>query len=402
MRIDPPQGRRIRTWAALLALPLLPTATSCRLGDQETATLRSTLTMQETLASTNEGGYERAVSPRKFSFPADHGPHPEYRSEWWYFTGNLQTDLGRNFGFQLVFFRTAMAPSLEKRASAWATRQVYMAHFAVTDVGNRRFYAFERFERGALGLAGARAAPFNVWLDGWSAQADPGSVFPWRLRASAEATAIALTIEPLKPVVLRGDEGLSRKGENPGNASYYYSLTRLRTTGTIRIGDQRFPVEGLSWFDREWSSSALEDGQVGWDWFALQLSDGSELSFYQLRRRDGTTDPHSSGTLVTADGAAIPLTHDQVLVDVTGSWRSPRDGRSYPHGWRLRIPSAGLDLMVSPYLDDQELAHAFRYWEGAVKVTGMRGPLDGTPISGDGYVELTGYADSPRQLLSLR
>lgn len=349
---------------------------------------RERLSVAKLLSGGDTTGYARAHDPRAFSFPADHGPHPEYRQEWWYFTGNLATRQGRRFGFQLTFFRIALTPAPIARNSAWATNQAYMAHFTVSDIAAGRFHAFERFSRAALGLADASTQPLRVWLEDWSAEGTSKEGLPLRLRAAQDAVAIDLTLGSLKPPVLQGEQGLSRKGPVPGNASYYYSLTRMPTRGLIRIGPESFEVEGLSWMDREWSTSALGEDQVGWDWFSLQLSDGREVMFYQLRRRDGSADPFSSGTLVRADGTSRILGPDDVELHVLTHLRSPGTGTRYPSRWAFRIPDEGLELEVAPYLAEQELDLSVRYWEGAVQA---RGSARGRPVTGSGYMELTGY-----------
>lgn len=360
--------------------------------EREAPGLEAGVSLAEALGGSPEG-FARALAPRPFAFPRDHGPHPGFRTEWWYWTGHLHAagDRGRprRFGFQLTFFRTALAPAPRARASAWGTHEVYLAHFALADAEGGRFHAAERWGRPALDLAGATAEPFRVWLGDWSAEGTGPGAFPARLRASDGEAGIDLVLEAAKPAVLHGDRGLSRKGAEPGNASYYYSLTRLPASGVVRVAGRAFPVHGLAWMDREWSTSALGPDQVGWDWFALQLEDGRDLMLYRLRRRDGTTDPASQGTLVLADGAARPLDARAVLVDVLGHWTSPRSGARYPARWRLRIPAAALELTVAPLLADQELDLAVRYWEGAVVVDGQ---AEGRPVRGAGYVELVGYA----------
>jgi predicted secreted hydrolase len=343
------------------------------------------------LGGEDPGGFARATAPREFRFPADHGPHPEFRHEWWYFTGNLRAPGGRRFGYQLTFFRFALSPRPSDRRSRWATTQAYMAHFAVTDVQANRFHHFERTGRGALGLAGATARPFRVWLDDWSAEGSEPSTLPVRLRASEGGASVDLVLDTARAIVPQGERGLSRKGAAPGNASHYYSVTRLFTRGTVRVDGVSFPVEGNSWLDREWGTSSLEKGQVGWDWFALQLSDGRDLMFYRLRREDGGTDPFSAGTLVLPDGAVRPLSGDDVRIETLGYWKSPESGSQYPSHWRMALPSEGLELEVVPRLADQELRTAVRYWEGAV---GVRGTSRGEPVEGDGYVELTGYGET--------
>ncbi len=346
------------------------------------------LSVSETLGADPDAGYARALAPRPFVFPADHGPHPEFKTEWWYYTGNLAAADGRRFGYQLTFFRIALAPDMPPRASRWASRQLSMAHFALSDPAGQRFHSAERFARNALGLAGAQAAPFRVWLEDWQA-AGPEQTFPMRLQAADGAVAIDLLLEAGKPLVLQGEQGLSRKSAAPGNASYYYSFTRLPTQGRLRLGGKEFQVSGHSWLDREWSTSALAPDQAGWDWFALQLDDGHELMYYQLRRKDGTADPASAGVWVLPDGSSRPLARQDLQLDPTATWASPRGGR-YPSAWRLRLPDEQLDLRIEPLLADQELAVTIRYWEGAVRVTGERA---GKPVSGYGYVELTGYAE---------
>jgi predicted secreted hydrolase len=347
-------------------------------------------------------GYARALAPRPFAFPADHGPHPEFRTEWWYYTGNLFTAGGRHVGYQLTFFRIALTPApVAPASSAWRARDVYMAHFAVTDTAGGRFHPQTRFARGALGLAGAQAAPFHVWIEDWSAEAaDDGAAAtpPMRLRAASDAVAIDLVLESPRPAVLQGDRGLSRKGPEPGNASYYYSLTRMPTRGRVRIGGAELAVGGLSWMDREWSTSALGEA-VGWDWFALHLADGRDLMFYRLRRADGSADELSAGSVVEAGGTVRPLARDDVRIDVLDWWASPRGGARYPGRWRLRAPAHHLDVEITPVLADQEHREPVRYWEGAVRVRAWpAGPAAAAAApaadpAGQGYVELVGYAD---------
>ncbi|HET6367376.1 MAG TPA: carotenoid 1,2-hydratase, partial [Pseudomonadales bacterium] len=262
----------------------------------------ATLSVAEALSGGRLEGFARAEVPRAFVFPRDHGPHPEFRAEWWYWTGNLRSAGGRHLGFQLTFFRRALTPDAPARGSDWGASQAYLAHLAVTDARGGRFYFGTRTSRGALGLAGAQAEPFRVFVEDWQARSDGTSIFPLHLRAEDEDVALDLHLESAKPPVLQGERGLSRKGPEPGNASYYYSLTRMPVRGTIRLRTERFEVEGLAWMDREWSTAALGKDLAGWDWFALQLEDGRELMYYRLRRRDGTADPFSAGVVVDARG----------------------------------------------------------------------------------------------------
>ena len=329
-------------------------------------------------------GFKRAVEPRSFRFPKDHGAHSGFRNEWWYFTGNLHTEQGRHFGFQLVFFRTALAPGEVKGESPWRTHHLWMAHFALTDTEAEQFHAFERFNREAIGLAGVEAEPFAVWLDEWSIR-ERGD--HWLLVAAEAGVSLTLKLEPQHPPLLQGDAGLSQKSAKSGNASYYYSIPRLRAEGEILLNGQHHRVSGLSWLDREWGTSALSEEQVGWDWFSLQLDDGSDLMFYRLRHKDGSINPYSAGSWSQPDGTLIKLTTDDVQLDILEQWTSPEGGR-YPLHWRLQIPAHGLDLQITPVIDNQELDLLIRYWEGAMDVAGTRNKK---PIQGVGYLELTGY-----------
>jgi len=349
------------------------------------------LSLLETLAGADTAGYERALEPRAFEFPVDHGPHEGFRTEWWYVTGNLTADDGRDFGFQLTIFRNALSPEAPASTSTWATNQAYMAHFTVTDVAADRFRAFERFARGAGGLAGATADPLRVWLEDWSLEGTTAETFPLRLRAADGDVALDLALEAGKSAVTHGNAGLSQKGPEPGNASFYYSHTRMPAAGALVVEDDTLAVSGLAWLDREWSTSALSEGQVGWDWVALQLDDGWDLMLYRLRRAGGGADAWSAGTLVDPAGVATPLAWDEdVSLESNSTWSSWIDGATYPSGWTVQLPRRGWRLTVEPRIRDQELDLAFRYWEGAVSVRGVG--EGGASVGGRGYVELTGYA----------
>ncbi|MGQ9875849.1 MAG: lipocalin-like domain-containing protein [Chloroflexus sp.] len=348
-------------------------------------TVQATIGAIEAVNADNIEGFERVIEPRPFVFPADHGPHPTFQTEWWYYTGNLTADNGRRFGFQLTFFRRALSPYPPARESAWATNDVYMAHFAISDIDGRRFYAFERFSRSALGLAGASGDPFRVFLNDWSVEGSGPQGMTMRLRAAQDEVALDLVAVNSRPPVLQGNAGVSQKGSQVGNASAYYSLTRMISNGTIQIGSATYTVSGLTWMDREWGTSALEKGMTGWDWFALQLESGHDLMYYQLREADGKPSPFVGGSLLLPDDTVIILGPGDVELEVTATWQSPKSGAIYPAGWRLRISRYGIDLVITPALQDQELPTAVVYWEGAVDVEGS--------MRGRGYVELTGYAD---------
>ncbi|UEX78534.1 lipocalin-like domain-containing protein [Spiribacter halobius] len=331
-------------------------------------------------------GFARVTGPAPLVFPRDHAAHPDHRSEWWYFTGNLRGADGGDYGFQLTLFRFALAPSAPPRESAWATRQAWMGHFAITDIARGRHVAVERYQRGALGLAGAEIRPIRVWLDDWQLQAEgPERLFPLTLEARDAPAGLDLRLRLTrdKPRVLQGEAGYSRKGEDPGNASRYYSYTRLAAEGSLRIAGREAEVRGSAWLDREWSTSALDEGQAGWDWFALQLADGRDLMVYRLRRDDGATDPRSAGVLVGPEGAVRHLDADDFRVLPRRYWQSPDTGARYPVDWRVVVPAADLSLDVTARLDAQEMPTSVRYWEGAVAVTGS--------AEGVGYLEMTGY-----------
>jgi predicted secreted hydrolase len=333
------------------------------------------------LGGVPDAGFKRAITPRTFSFPADHGAHPGFRTEWWYLTGNLQADNGDHYGFQLTLFRNALAPTSPAEGSTWRTNEVYMGHFALTDVANKEFHAFERFARPVAGQAGARNWPLRAWLGNWIIRADERG---WHASAAANGVRIDLALTPQTAPVLQGDGGLSQKSAEPGNASYYYSLPNLVATGRLDAGRGEVAVTGSAWLDREWSTSSLAPDQAGWDWFALQLADGRQLMYYRLRRIDGSIAPFSSGTLIAADGSSQRIRAEQVRLEELADWLSP-SGIRYPARWRLQVPDYDIDLSITPLLANQELPLSVYYWEGAVAVE-QRGAA-----AGFGYVELAGY-----------
>lgn len=332
-------------------------------------------------------GFARVIEPRPFVFPKDHAAHPEFRNEWWYVTGNLQTTTGRRFGYQVTLFRIALSPQKPANPSNWSTNQVWMAHIALTDVEGNQHLHDQRFARGAAGLAGQIEQPFKVWLEDWQIIGQGQGDFPWALQVANADFSLKLNLQPEKPVVLQGNRGLSQKSSEAGNASYYYSFTRLATTGSIHYQQQDFQVTGDSWLDREWSTSALGADQAGWDWFSLQLDAGQELMFYQLRKRSGEPDLlHSQGKWIVADGSTQNLGLKDVQLKPMKYWQSPK-GAKYPIVWELDYPAIQAQWRIEALVEDQLMATSVIYWEGAVQVVDR---VSGK-VLGRGYLELSGY-----------
>jgi predicted secreted hydrolase len=337
-----------------------------------------------------EEPFQKARPGRVWQFPADHGAHPDYRTEWWYWVGQLQSEEGESFGYQLTFFRAALRRPDPQARSAWSLNSIYFAHLAVSDPGRGQFHFREKTGRGALGLSGAEAGHLKVWIDDWQAE-QGGDTF--RLKARDDNLGLDLSLTPLKPPAWHGEQGFSRKAAGFEAASFYYSMPRLETKGELTLGGRNLKVTGASWMDHEFFTSSMAPGLVGWDWFALQLDDGREVMLYLLRRQDGTLDPASSGTLVAADGKTRHLRLADFQVKATGTWRSPHTQAVYPAGWQVVIPGEGLDLTLTPTLADQEVRAGapakVSYWEGQVQIQGRR---EGGHVTGRGYVELTGFA----------
>jgi predicted secreted hydrolase len=343
-------------------------------------------------------GFARATQPGAIRFPDDLGAHEEYQTEWWYYTGNLETVDGRLFGFQFTIFRRALMPPrgaltppdpLREADSQWRSEQVYLAHFALSDIGAEQFYHDERFSRGGAGLAGATAVPYRVWLEDWFVEEiAPGQT---RLFARADEFALDLTLTETMEPILHGDRGLSQKGPEPGNASYYYSIIRQQAVGQATTRQGTFEVTGLAWKDHEYSTSALSAGAIGWDWFSLQLDDGSGLMLFEIRRADGSLESFSAGSYIFPDGTVQHLSLGDWQLEVLSTWTSPQTGAAYPNNWRLTIPALNLELTGQPLMANQELTVSTTYWEGAVSFSGT---LGGQPITARGYVEMTGYAET--------
>ena len=366
--------QRVRWGRALLLLPIL------------TALLHPRQIEAEAPA------YQPAVPPYTFQFPRDHAAHPAYQTEWWYYTGHLNSG-SRHFGYELTFFQVGIDPARKRSKSAWALHTLYFAHFTLTDESGQRFQFSENITRPALGMAGAATDRYRVWVHDWSAALASDSK-THQLRAAMPEGSISLDMVPRKPPVVHGLDGVSQKSAGRGHASHYYSLTRLETRGTLTLNGERLPVTGLSWMDHEFGSNQLGADQAGWDWFSLQLDDHRELMLYVLRRKDGRSEPLSSGTLVEADGTWKHLPLSAYRIEKRSTWKSPNSGAVYPSGWTVEVPGEGLRLQLEPTVKDQELVTrgtGVTYWEGSVRVTGTSA---GKPVRGVGYVELTGYRGS--------
>ena len=378
-----PAGTTRRVWCAMTAAALL---FGCTEGQRDAArSLRSVLGSADGTAV----GFARADRIRDFAFPADHGPHPAYRSEWWYVTAVVSTSgtaaqpAAREFGVQFTLFRQGF----ESRAGetpvangpeAWRTGQGYMAHVALSDIGARRHLAAERFSRGHPALAGARVHPFRVYLDDWQLASTGDGFSPLRLTVATADFSVDLLLTAERTAILQGDGGLSRKG--PDNASYYYSVPRIVARGEVGVGGASHAVSGLAWMDREWSTSVLGDAYLGWDWFALHLDDGRDLMLYQLRRIDGQTDAYNAGSLGDGKVSRMLTARDFSLTPIEhwGGW---------PVAWELAIRGADpQQYIIRAAMNNQVMDTAVRYWEGVVQVEDGNGRRRGT-----GYMELTGY-----------
>ena len=334
--------------------------------------------------------YRQAEPGYRYSFPRDHFEHPEFRTEWWYYTGNVRDAAGKRFGFELVFFRLGERHDPVLNTSAWRVDDLYLAHLALTDIDGKRFYNHRRLNRAGPGIAGASFQEQRVWNGNWSAS--------WQgqkqvLEATADEFHFRVEAMPAKPPVINGVDGVSQKGSADGQASYYVSFTRLMVTGELAIGTKRHTVTGTAWMDHEWFTNQLDKEQVGWDWFSVQLNNDTELMLFQLRRRGGAIDPHSSGTYVDRAGTAAHLTHSEFSLTPISYWHSDRTGANYPIHWKINVPRLGIELNISTAVESQELASEEKsgttYWEGSVSYSGS--------ATGAGYLEMTGY-DRPVQM----
>jgi len=324
--------------------------------------------------------WREAVQGHRFSFPRDHFDHPDFKTEWWYYTGNLQDSSGARFGFELVFFRQGQARNAQENSSAWRIDDMYLAHAALTDINGKRFLYHERLNRAGPGVAGIRFEERRVWNGNWSMQ---WSGEDQKLSAITPDFRFALQLHPVKPPVINGVDGVSQKAEGLGKASYYVSFPRLSASGTVTTSGSTYTVNGTTWMDHEWFAHQLTSGQMGWDWFSIQLENNTELMLFQLRRKDGSIDPYSSGTYVDASGKPHHLTASEFRLTALEKWQL------YPIHWRIEVPGLKISLDCRAALENQELKAqkgGTTYWEGAVTYSGT--------AKGVGYLEMTGYGKS--------
>jgi predicted secreted hydrolase len=339
--------------------------------------------------------YRTALPGYRYEFPRDHFNHPDFQTEWWYYTGNLKSAEGRRFGFELTFFRQAVS-RYPARVGSWDVKDLYAAHLALSDLDGGKFFHSERTNRSGPGIADASESLERIWNGNWQVQWHGSDQ---ELNAIDPRFQLHMTFHPEKPPVIHGENGISQKAEGPGHASHYISLTRLATTGAIVLGGKKFEVRGASWMDHEFFSHQLEADQVGWDWLSLQLDDHTEVMLFHIRRKDGSIDPHSAGTYVDANGKTTHLRANDFTLEPAGDrWTSPMTGASYPIHWKMEVPKLAIKLDAKTPLASQELTGntklAPNYWEGAIILFGQR---NAQLLSGAGYLEMTGY-DRPVQL----
>lgn len=339
--------------------------------------------------------YRTAVSGYHFEFPRDYFNHPDFQTEWWYYTGNLKSTSGHRYGFELTFFRQAISRD-PAQSETWDLKDLYLAHLALSDLDGQHFYHAEESTARGRGIAGVSELDDRIWNGNWQIQWQGSDQ---KLQAIDPRFQFHLSLHPEKPPVIHGENGVSQKSEGAGHASYYFSLTRLAASGNLEVNGESLEVTGLAWMDHEFFTHQLESNQVGWDWLSLQLEDKTELMLFRIRRKDGSLDPFSAGTYVDARGKSTHLrANDFILQPLTETWTSPTTHAVYPLAWKIAIPKLGIELEARTPLADQELAgnasFVPAYWEGAITQAGHREKL---PLSGVGYLEMTGY-DRPVRL----
>ena len=327
--------------------------------------------------------YKVALPGYHYQFPRDHFNHPDYRTEWWYYTGNVTDHGGHRYGFELVFFREGQDREPSANASAWRVDDLYLAHLALTDIDAGRFRYTERLNRAGPGIAGVSFEEGRIWNGNWQVRWDKATDSQ-SLTAIAEGIEFSLRLAPVKPAVIHGENGVSQNAAGTGRASYYISFPRMAVEGRLNGAE----VSGTAWMDHEWFTDPLDESQTGWDWFSVQLENGEDLMLFDLRRQDGAIDPHSSGTFIARDGRATHLKRTDFNLEPLEYWTSPKTRARYPVKWRISVPGMGVTLACAAAVKNQELISedgvGLTYWEGAVSYSGS--------ARGVGYLEMTGYS----------
>lgn len=339
-----------------------------------------------------------AQSSYEYSFPKDHFAHSGYQTEWWYYTGHLKTSGGEEYGYELTFFKVAWPKTTSPAFKGWTAKPIYLAHFAISDKKRNTFYYDEKLNRPIGKIAGASITQYHVWNEDWSVVLKGDD---HHLTAQSGLYKINLKLTPKKQPVIHGLKGISLKGDEKGNYSYYYSMTRLETEGEIIISGNSFQCKGLSWMDHEWMSSKafyLGKESPRWDWFSLQLNNNMEIMFYTLRDKNSRVKSASSGTIIFSNQRKQHILLSDIQIEPLDYWDSPTSKGIYPIKWRMLIPKEDINLLITPFFKNQELntkkSTGVIYWEGAVSVSGT---IKGRLVSGQGYVEMTGYAKSIKQ-----
>ncbi len=349
--------------------------------------------------------WQLALPGYEYQFPRDHFSHPDYETEWWYYTGNLRAADGHRFGFELTFFRQAL--NLPKRTLAfadatWRPDQIYLAHLALSDIDSGVFFYTERLNRAGPGLAGVDAREERYWNGNWQVRWLAGRKGEQELKAVCRRFTLELDLTPEKPLVIHGENGVNQKGPEPGRASHYISFTRLHARGKLQLNGNSLSLDGLAWMDHEFFTEQLDSTEAGWDWFSIQLDNNEELMIYRLSKKSGGADAYSSGTYVDSRREAHFLSGSEFSLSPGGFWESPHSRARYPLAWQIRIPSLDLQLTERTAFEDQELFSRDKafptYWEGAVTYSGE---IHREIVSGVGYLEMTGY-EKPLQLGAAR
>jgi predicted secreted hydrolase len=333
--------------------------------------------------------YRVALPGYRYEFPRDHFDHPDFQTEWWYYTGNVKSADGHRFGFELTFFRQGVNRDAA-RTKPWDVHDLYLAHLALSDLDGHAFYQAERISRAGPELAGISATDRRIWNGNWQVQWQGDEQ---KVQAVDARFEVQFSLRSEKPPLINGENGVSQKAEGAGRGSHYISLTRLATKGHIGVAGKIFDVTGLAWMDHEFFTHQLEGNQVGWDWFSIQLDDKTELMLFRIRRGDGSTDPYSAGAFVNEQGASLHLHSSDFTLQAFGeTWTSKVTNAAYPILWKIAVPRLGIELEAKTQLSSQELTSRTQilpnYWEGAVSFTGQKQRL---PITGNGYLEMTGY-----------